>query len=387
MTPSQPDTSQDPAAPLEQTLFRDIMGRFASGVTIITTRANDRDFGTTSNAVTSLSLNPPMLLVCLNETSETRHAVLQAGAFAVNILGEDQVGIAQRFATKSASKFQDVELVRASSGIPLIDRALVHLECRVSETVTGGTHTVFLAEVHSATAAEGSPLTYYRGRFGRFEDSLQEAAYRQLREMVLDRSLPLGEPLEVDQLAEQLGLERPRVYYALTKLTAVGLVVRDDQHGYMVRPLDARLADEALQTRALLEAAVAEAVAVPGQLDTADADELRRYADQACLSVEQVPVDVKAGAVAGLAFHEKFVGLLGNGVLVDVYRRLPIDATWLRAFRGHAGENHVDPHYLRQLVDACAAGDAGEAKRIVLDHATRARKIAQLAIDRAGGEV
>jgi len=265
MTPSQPDTSQDPAAPIEQTLFRDIMGRFASGVTIITTRANGRDFGTTSNAVTSLSLNPPMLLVCLNETSETRHAVLQAGAFAVNILAEDQVEIAQRFATKLASKFEDVDLVRASSGIPLIDRALVHLECRVSETVTGGTHTVFLADVHGAAAAEGSPLTYYRGRFGRLEDALQEAAYRQLREMVLDRSLPLGEPLEVDQLAADLGLERPHVYYALTKLTTVGLVVRDDQHGYMVRPLDARLADEALHPSTKSNTAVGNAPLAPSR--------------------------------------------------------------------------------------------------------------------------
>jgi flavin reductase (DIM6/NTAB) family NADH-FMN oxidoreductase RutF len=157
--------------------FRDVIGRFATGVTVLTTRVEERDFGTTASAVSSLSLEPAMLLVCLNETSETRAAIVDAGVFAVNILGEEQGELARRFASKSPTKFDGVTIREGASGLPLLEGALAHVECRVSTTAVGGTHTVFLAEVTRAEARDGLPLTYFRGRFGRFEDELQEEAY------------------------------------------------------------------------------------------------------------------------------------------------------------------------------------------------------------------
>ena len=258
--------------PLDQALFRDVIGRFASGVTVITTRAEGRDFGTTASAVSSLSMDPPMLLVCLNTESETQRAIHASMRFAVNILGEDQAEVAYRFAKKSGSKFVEGDIVRAPTDIPMLAQAIARLECRVREKVGAATHTVFLAEVEHASGEEGSPLTYFRGRFGRFEDALQEAAYRRLRGMILARSVPVGEPLDVDALAREMGVEGQRIYYALTKLSTDGLVVHEADTGYMARPLDARLAEDAIQARSLIQMAVARTVV--GSIDADDLAEL-----------------------------------------------------------------------------------------------------------------
>jgi flavin reductase (DIM6/NTAB) family NADH-FMN oxidoreductase RutF len=147
--------------------FRDVIGHFASGVTVITAEHGDRPFGTTASAVSSLSLEPPMLLACLNRTSSTREAIAAAGHFAVNILGQDQADAALRFGRKGADKFAGVAFARGAAGDPLLEGALATVECRVVEVVAGGTHSVFVAAVERAQAAAGMPLAYFRGRFGR----------------------------------------------------------------------------------------------------------------------------------------------------------------------------------------------------------------------------
>ena len=150
--------------------FREVIGHFASGVTVITVSVDGRPFGTTASAVTSLSLEPPMLLVCMNRESATGVAMGRTGAFAVNILGEDHGELAIRFARKGDDKFEGVEIAEGERGQPLLAGAIAHLECRVTEQVAAGTHIVFIAEVEAATAQVGAPpLAYYRGRFGRLE--------------------------------------------------------------------------------------------------------------------------------------------------------------------------------------------------------------------------
>jgi flavin reductase (DIM6/NTAB) family NADH-FMN oxidoreductase RutF len=145
--------------------FRDVIGHFASGVTVITARHEGRPFGTTASAVTSLSLEPPMVLICLNKSSETGQAISAVGRFAINILGDDQPEAARRFAGKGADKFAGIATSPGAWGEPLIDDALATLECRVVEETTGGTHWVFLAEVDHASARSGTPLAYFRGEF------------------------------------------------------------------------------------------------------------------------------------------------------------------------------------------------------------------------------
>jgi flavin reductase (DIM6/NTAB) family NADH-FMN oxidoreductase RutF len=150
--------------------FRNVIGHFASGVTVITTTDGGRRHGTTASAVTSLALEPPMLLVCMNRESATGVAMARAGAFAVNILGEDHGELAIRFARKGDDKFEGVDIARGECGQPLLADAIAHVECRVTEQVAAGTHVVFIAEVEAATAQVGAPpLAYYRGRFGRLE--------------------------------------------------------------------------------------------------------------------------------------------------------------------------------------------------------------------------
>jgi flavin reductase (DIM6/NTAB) family NADH-FMN oxidoreductase RutF len=149
--------------------FREVISHFASGVTVITALAGDRPFGTTASAVTSLSLEPPMLLICMNKQSETGRAVAAAGHFAVNILGADQIDLARRFARKGGDKFDGVPVKPGRWGEPLFDEALATLECSVAEQTAVATHYVFMAEVVSGTARAGTPLAYFRGQFGRLE--------------------------------------------------------------------------------------------------------------------------------------------------------------------------------------------------------------------------
>jgi flavin reductase (DIM6/NTAB) family NADH-FMN oxidoreductase RutF len=158
--------------------FREVISHFASGVTVITALLDGRAFGTTASAVTSLSLEPPMLLVCMNKQSETGRAVAQSKRFGVNILGADQVDLAERFAQKGGDKFAGVPVSAGKWGEPLFDEALATLECHVAEETTGGTHYVFLAEVESGAARGGAPLAYFRGKFGRLELTRDQLEHR-----------------------------------------------------------------------------------------------------------------------------------------------------------------------------------------------------------------
>jgi flavin reductase (DIM6/NTAB) family NADH-FMN oxidoreductase RutF len=158
--------------------FRDVISHFASGVTVITALHDGRPYGTTASAVTSLSLEPPMLLICMNKQSETGRAVAQSKRFGVNILGADQVDLAERFAQKGSDKFAGVPVTPGEWGEPLFDEALATLECHVAEETTGGTHYVFLAEVDSGAARGGAPLAYFKGKFGRLELTREQLEHR-----------------------------------------------------------------------------------------------------------------------------------------------------------------------------------------------------------------
>jgi 4-nitrophenol 2-monooxygenase / 4-nitrocatechol 4-monooxygenase, reductase component len=149
--------------------YREVIGHFASGVTVITTEVEGERFGTTASAVTSLSDAPPMLLVCLNRESTTGQAIDRSGFFVVNILSEEQEALAGHFATKDPNKFDEVRLHPGGAERPLLHGCLAYVECRVDERVTSATHVIYLGLVEAAAAGEGRPLTYYRGRFSRLE--------------------------------------------------------------------------------------------------------------------------------------------------------------------------------------------------------------------------
>ncbi|MED4207523.1 flavin reductase family protein [Neobacillus mesonae] len=151
--------------------FRNVIGHFASGVSIITVRESEVNYGITASAVSSVSLEPPMLLICANKSTGTCHAISKAGSFTVNILAENQIDLALQFARANTDKFQDINMSYGELGNPVLNDTLTQIECRVVEEVIGGTHSVFLAEVQTAKAAEKDPLVYFRGKFGQFNQT------------------------------------------------------------------------------------------------------------------------------------------------------------------------------------------------------------------------
>ena len=150
---------------IDQDEFRRVMGHFASGVTVVTTRHDDTNFGITVSAFCSLSLVPQLVLISINQEAPSHAALLAAGRFAVNILAEDGEWLSRRFATREIDKFQGVAYKLGQTGSPLLDGALATLECRITQHVPAGDHTIFIAEVISAATEEGKPLLYYRSGY------------------------------------------------------------------------------------------------------------------------------------------------------------------------------------------------------------------------------
>jgi flavin reductase (DIM6/NTAB) family NADH-FMN oxidoreductase RutF len=146
--------------------FRDLVGRFATGLTVVTTHDDERDFGTTAQAMTSVSLDPPTLLICMSQTSETGQAISRCGHFAVNVLAEDQGPMALHFGRKGSS-FDGHPTTPGVLGDPLLLDVLATFQCRVTESVVAGTHHVFIAEVLEGSGGHAAPLAYFRGKLGR----------------------------------------------------------------------------------------------------------------------------------------------------------------------------------------------------------------------------
>ena len=150
--------------------FRSVLGRFASGVTILTTRdAKGKDYGMTVSAFCSASLVPPLVLACIDRAADTHDVLRNATHFGVSILGESQEALARRFATVPTGRFDGIGFSRGESGVVLLDDAIGHLECRRVERFDAGDHTVFLGEVERCDVKNERPLIYYRGGYAQIE--------------------------------------------------------------------------------------------------------------------------------------------------------------------------------------------------------------------------
>jgi flavin reductase (DIM6/NTAB) family NADH-FMN oxidoreductase RutF len=157
--------------PIDRHLFLRVMGSFATGVTVVTVagKTGERK-GFTASAVSSLSLEPRLLLVCVNEHSTSLDAVKEAGSFVVNILASTQQEVAQQFATRAGDRFQGIRWRPGPiTGAPVLDGTLAFAECRLVETCTGGDHVILMGEILGADAHEAEPLLYFRGRYGTYD--------------------------------------------------------------------------------------------------------------------------------------------------------------------------------------------------------------------------
>ena len=368
--------------------FRDIIGRFASGVTVITAEHGGKPYGSTASAVSSLSLDPPMLLVCLNKASTTGRAIAEVRRFAVNILGEDQADAAMRFAGKG-DKFAGGAVLRGPGGEPLLEDALANVECRVVEEVTGGTHSVFLAEVEHATGRQGAPLAYFRGQFGRLELAQDDDAFRDIRAKVLSRELPTGKPLTLDEVAANAAVPRGSAYHALTKLTGEGLVTRTAEGHFRVMPLTLTAVLEGLEARRAIELGVAACTV--GRLSGEQLADLRAAVEATRPSE---PFDIDSLLSKYGEFHEYYVGLADSRALVDAHRRVNTAAMIMSVTGQHAvGEDgygvaaeRAYRHHVR-LLEAYDAGDLTIAIGVIDHHIDDSIIFTRRHMEAVGGEV
>lgn len=361
--------------------FRTVVGHLASGVTVITTGSDKRRHGMTASSVTSLSADPPLMLVCINNATPTAAAVAEAGHYAVNILAERGGDLAYRFAAPSEDKFAGVTVREGVLGAPLLEDALAQIECEVVESVVGGTHTIYIGRVVKAAAGHGQPLTYFRGGFGKFAQVRDEAAYRALRNSVLTRQYAPGGTLAVGDLARSFEAEESSIFYALTRLAADGLVRRELDGGYLVLPFDTRSSDATFDARLVIELGVIEQVC--GDVPAQSIAELEsRCEEMAALLVGDRFVDFDAYLDANYRFHESLVALAGSSVLTAMFEGLAIKSVMTRSFGAtpETSQRFVDVQ--RQMVLALHDGDkprAQEAARIYSEIAKeRAREVLAL---------
>jgi len=150
--------------------FRAAMRRFPTGVTIVTTVVDGKPYGFTANAFTSVSAEPPMVLICVNREASAHPMIAQSSIFCVNILSLEQTEIAKRFADHAArhDRFARVKTTVATTGAPVIEGALAFVDCRLAEEHTAGTHTVFIGSVVASGTRAGSPLGYFDAEYRDF---------------------------------------------------------------------------------------------------------------------------------------------------------------------------------------------------------------------------
>jgi flavin reductase (DIM6/NTAB) family NADH-FMN oxidoreductase RutF len=159
--------------PRDPTVFRAVLGRFATGVTVMTSVLDGTAHGMTANAVTSVSLDPPLVLVCVERGSVMAAHVEGSGVFALSVLTAHQVALSVAFADpdrpKGAAQFAGLETHTAVTGAPLLGGAIGHLDCRVWAVHDGGDHRIVVGEVVALSAGgPDEPLLYYRGGYGRW---------------------------------------------------------------------------------------------------------------------------------------------------------------------------------------------------------------------------
>ena len=153
---------------LDQARFREVLGHFATGVTIVTALEEGLPVGFSCQSFAALSLDPPMVVLAPARSSTSWPRIRAAGAFCVNILGEHQEAVCRAFAISGGDKFSGVGWRPGITGAPVIDGSLAVVECELGEIFEGGDHEIVTGLVVSLEVGEGGPLLFYRGGFGRF---------------------------------------------------------------------------------------------------------------------------------------------------------------------------------------------------------------------------
>lgn len=166
-------------ASVDSMQFRAAMGAFATGVAVITTRDHNGSHGMAVNSLTSLSLNPCMLLFCVKHGSATGRAIRERGAFAVNLLSGAQLPLVKQFCANPEDRFAGLPALMSSCGMPLLQGSLVHICCTIADVHVSGDHDIIVGRVHSIADNAGDPLVFFRGRYGGYQAGDTSGATRQ----------------------------------------------------------------------------------------------------------------------------------------------------------------------------------------------------------------
>jgi 3-hydroxy-9,10-secoandrosta-1,3,5(10)-triene-9,17-dione monooxygenase reductase component len=153
----------------DQARFREVLGHFATGITIVTATDEGEPVGFSCQSFAALSLDPPMVILAPAKSSTSWPRIARAGSFCVNILGEDQEAVCRAFAVSGGDKFDGVDWSPGVTGSPLIEGSLATVECTLGAIYEGGDHELVTGHVVDMEIGNGSPLLFYRSGFGRFE--------------------------------------------------------------------------------------------------------------------------------------------------------------------------------------------------------------------------
>lgn len=164
--PHHPPEAAAGTAQVRPTEYREVLGNFATGVTVITTLDGPNPVGFTCQAFTSVSLDPPLVSFSVSRASSSRPRILAAGRFCVNVLAFDQHAVCSRFATPGIDRFLGVDWWRSPGGCPILDGSLAWIDCTVEAEYPAGDHTILLGRVRALNVQrEAAPLVYHRGAF------------------------------------------------------------------------------------------------------------------------------------------------------------------------------------------------------------------------------
>ena len=144
---------------------RQVMGRFATGVTLLTTRFDEGILGMTANAVMSLSLEPPLIVVAVDKKNSMHECLVQGKRFALNMLRADQEEISRRFAISGPKDFSGLKLTTAKTGAPILVDAIAFVDCKLVEILPAGDHDMFIGEPVAGEVRDGEPLIFYGGEY------------------------------------------------------------------------------------------------------------------------------------------------------------------------------------------------------------------------------
>jgi flavin reductase (DIM6/NTAB) family NADH-FMN oxidoreductase RutF len=154
------------APEIDPSQFRQLLGRFATGVTILTTTAPEgQPLGMTATSLASVSLHPPLISVCVDREAEMHDIILEATEFVVNVLASPQEALARRFSDQHEDRFDGIGYHLSPEGLILLDAVLAHVVCERHATYAAGDHTIVLGRVVGGATSDGHPLLYYRGGY------------------------------------------------------------------------------------------------------------------------------------------------------------------------------------------------------------------------------